>query len=80
MTPTPWSVRSFAIRSSGEESLATLVAAHPRLGPDAAALVAPGVAVRRRTTPGGAGPEPVRIQLERFRGRLARDADRLARR
>ena len=31
-----------------------LVAADPRLGPEAAALVAPGVAVARRTSPGGA--------------------------
>ena len=29
---------------------------HPSLGPDAAALVAPGVSVRRRSTAGGAGP------------------------
>ena len=31
----------------------------PRLGPEAAALVAPGVAVTRRTTPGGGGPAAV---------------------
>jgi len=52
---------------SGEGSLADLVSAHSALGPEAAALVAPGVAVRRRTTPGGAGPAPVAVQLERFR-------------
>ena len=39
--------------------------------PDAAALVAPGVAVQRRTTAGGAGPAAVAVQLERFRSRLA---------
>ena len=33
--------------------LAELVAADPTLGPEAAALVAPGVAVARRTSPGG---------------------------
>ena len=56
---------------AGEASLSELVAAHPGLGPDAAALVAPGVAVQRRTTPGGAGPAAVAVQLERFRTRLA---------
>jgi argininosuccinate lyase len=52
------------------------VTADERLGPQAAALVAPGVSVRQRTTPGGAGPEAVAAQLERFRDRLAgwRDA------
>ena len=46
---------------AGEGSLVDLVAADERLGPEAAALLAPGVAVRRRTTPGGAGPEPVAV-------------------
>ena len=55
---------------AGEASLRDLVAADPLLGPDAAALVAPGVSVRRRTTPGGAGPGPVAEQLERFRRRV----------
>lgn len=53
-------------------SLADLVAAHPDLGPDAAALIAPGVSVTRRTTPGGAGPAPVGVQLARFHERLER--------
>jgi argininosuccinate lyase len=57
-------------------SLAELVAAHPDLGPEAAALLEPGVAVRRRTTPGGAGPDAVAVQLERFRARLALDEER----
>jgi len=39
------------------ESLQQLVANDPNLGAEAAALVAPGVAVTRRTTAGGAGPE-----------------------
>ena len=33
-----------------------LVSNDPRLGPDCLALLEPGSAVRRRTTPGGAGP------------------------
>jgi len=56
---------------AGEGGLAALAAADPALGPDAAALVAPGVGVRQRTTPGGAGPGPVAVQLERFRARVA---------
>ena len=32
---------------------------------------------RRRTTPGGAGPEPVAVQRESFRARLALDQERL---
>ena len=55
-----------------EQSLRSLAENHPALGPDAAALVAPGVSVRRRTTPGGAGPVPVAAQIERFRAELAR--------
>ena len=51
-------------------SLRELVASAPELGPDAAALVAPGVGVRMRTTRGGAGPGPVTEQLERFRVEL----------
>ncbi|MGH9068953.1 MAG: argininosuccinate lyase, partial [Acidimicrobiales bacterium] len=60
--------------------LAELVEAHPALGAEAVALLEPGVAVTRRTTPGGAGPGPVAAQLERFRSRLALDAERLGRR
>ncbi len=55
---------------AGEGSLRELVIAAPELGPDAATLVAPGVAVQRRTTPGGAGPAAVAVQLGRFRRRL----------
>jgi argininosuccinate lyase len=61
----------------GEGHLADLVAAEPMLGADGAALLLPGVAVRRRTTPGGAGPVPVAVQRERFRGRLALDQSRV---
>ena len=56
---------------AGPRPLRDLVAEHPQLGPDAAALVAPGVSVTRRITPGGAGPVPVAAQLERFRAALA---------
>ena len=62
---------------AGEGSLVDLVAADERLGPEAAALLAPGVAVRRRTTPGGAGPEPVAVQRERFAEHLAAQQSRL---
>ncbi len=58
--------------------LVELVQAHPALGAEAVELLEPGVAVTRRTTPGGAGPEPVRIQMERFAHRLAVDGERLA--
>jgi argininosuccinate lyase len=57
--------------------LAELVEAHPALGADALPLLERGVAVRRRTTPGGAGPAPVAVQLERFRARLIDDEKRL---
>jgi argininosuccinate lyase len=51
--------------------LEELVEAHPALGSEAVELLAPGVAVTRRTTPGGAGPGPVAVQLERFAQYLA---------
>jgi argininosuccinate lyase len=57
--------------------LAELVAEDARLGPAAAELVAPGVSVRRRTSPGGAGPDPVAEQLERFRETLRHQRDDL---
>jgi argininosuccinate lyase len=63
----------------GARPLADLVAADARFGPEAAALVAPGAAVARRTTPGGGGPRPVAAEMERFRARLAADRLRLAR-
>ncbi len=57
--------------------LVELVAAHPALGEEAVALFEPGVAVTRRSTPGGAGPDPVAVQLVAFRARLAADDARL---
>jgi hypothetical protein len=35
-------------------------------------LLEPGSAVRRRTTPGGGGPEPVATQLAEARERITR--------
>jgi len=58
--------------------LAELVAGHPDLGADAVSLLEPGVAVRRRRTPGGAGPEPVAAQRDAFRRRIDLDRDRAA--
>ncbi len=58
--------------------LAELVAAHPSLGEEAVSLLEPGVAVTRRTTPGGAGPASVAAQLERFVHRLEADRVRIA--
>ena len=60
----------------GEASLVDLVRADPRLGETAAALLAPGVPVTRRTTPGGAGPHAVAAQIKRFRAQLDADATR----
>jgi argininosuccinate lyase len=62
---------------AGEVSLADLVAEHPDLGTEAAALIAPGVPVRRRTTPGGGGPGPVAVQRDRFATLLEAEKGRL---
>jgi argininosuccinate lyase len=59
--------------------LAELVEGHPDLGTEAVALLEPGVAVTRRTTPGGAGPKPVADQLRNLRRRLEIDAERVGR-
>jgi argininosuccinate lyase len=59
------------------EDLVGLVERHEALGADAAALLAPGVAVTRRTTPGGAGPHAIGQQLERFAARLLSDGERV---
>ena len=59
---------------TGAVPLDELVAAEPRLGPAARALLEPGAAVQRRTTPGGAGPGPVAAQLEAAQARLAEQA------
>jgi argininosuccinate lyase len=57
--------------------LAELVAEHPQLGPEAVGLLEPGVAVRRRTTPGGGGPVPLDPQIDAFERALARARERL---
>lgn len=57
-----------------EAPLAELVAAHPSLGPEAAALLDPARSLARRNTHGGPGPAALAAQIERFRARL--DADR----
>jgi argininosuccinate lyase len=68
------------VRRSLDEDLdlAELVAAAPELGPDAVALLDRGVGVRRRTTPGGAGPVPLVDQFTRMTDRLAADRRRLS--
>jgi argininosuccinate lyase len=58
--------------------LAELVEAHPALGIEAVGLLEPGAAVKRRTSPGGAGPVPVADQLNRFRDTVAAEKIRLA--
>lgn len=58
--------------------LAELVEAHPSLGSDAVGLLEAGVAVKRRTSPGGAGPVPVAEQMGRFADVLAAERVRLA--
>jgi argininosuccinate lyase len=63
---------------AGDGSLASLVAADPALGADAAALVAPGVSVKRKITAGGAGPAAVAHQIERFAAHLERLSNAVA--
>ncbi len=58
---------------AGKGSLHELVAAHPELGADGAALLGPGVSVTRRTSPGGGAPSIVTGQLAAFAERLAAD-------
>ena len=55
----------------GKGSLVDLVRADVRLGNEAAAILAPGVSVTRRTTRGGGSPEAVANQLERFRAAIS---------
>jgi argininosuccinate lyase len=59
---------------AGDGSLRELVAADPRLGPDAADLVRPGVGVSRRTSPGAAGPDALPAQVAAYREMLRREA------
>jgi argininosuccinate lyase len=57
--------------------LADLVAASDAFEPDDVGLLAPGAAVRRRTTPGGASPASVAVQLDRYRAQLRTDRARV---
>lgn len=67
------------VRRSLDEGIALreLVLASPDLGDSAVHLLDRGVAVRRRTTPGGAGPEPVAPQIEAFAAHLAASRERI---
>ena len=73
------SVVGALVRDSMERHvpLAELVEAHPALGSEGVDLLAPGVAVTRRTSPGGAGPGPVARQLKSFAAHLEDLAQRL---
>ena len=62
---------------AGEGSLADLVRAHEGLGEGAVELCAPGAAVRNRTSPGGAGPEPVAIQIQVFERAVSTWSERI---
>jgi argininosuccinate lyase len=62
---------------AGSGSLRELVADDPRLGPEAAALVADGVGVRMRTSRGAAGPQAQPTQLAAYRRMLADQAEAL---
>ena len=57
--------------------LEELVEASDKFGVEAVSLLAPGVAVTRRTTPGGAGPVPLRLQADAFARCLEEEASRL---
>lgn len=50
--------------------LSEIVAKHPDLGADAAALLSPGVSVSMRLSPGAAGPEATVAQRTRFIARV----------
>ena len=58
-------------------ALPELVAAHPALGEEAAALCAPGQAVHRRSSPGAGGPVQVAKQLAKFQKQLDTTLTRL---
>jgi argininosuccinate lyase len=64
------------VRQSAERGvpLDEMVLTEPDLGPEALALLEPGAAVRRRTTPGGAGPGSVEEQFVKARARLDEQA------
>ena len=57
--------------------MAELVESHPSLGSEAVALLGIGVAVTRRQTAGGTGPDQVAEQRKRFEQRLDADQQRI---
>jgi len=61
----------------GEATLAELVSASEHLGPEAARILEPGAAVRRRTTWGSGGPDPVVAQRDRLTAQIESDTARL---
>ena len=67
------------VRRSIDEGLPflDLVKNEPQLWDEGAALLEPGASVRQRTSPGGAGPRPVAVQLEQIAARLDTDAARV---
>jgi argininosuccinate lyase len=67
------------VRSAIDRRLdfAELVENHPSLGPKAVALLGPGVAVSRRTSPGGGGPDPVAAQIVQYSAQIEADRKRL---
>jgi argininosuccinate lyase len=68
------------VRESLEDgtALADLVAASDSFEEGDRTLLDPGVAVSRRTTPGGGSRTSVAVQLERFTDRLAEDRTRVS--
>ncbi len=68
------------VRESVERKvpLAELLEAHPSFGEEALGLLEPGSALARHTTAGGAGPEAVAVQTERYEAQLLADRERLA--
>ena len=73
------SVVGAVVRSAvdGDLDLVELVEKDPQLGPEAAKLLAPGVSVRQRTTPGSGGPDAVRDQGVRLSAALQKRRQRL---
>ena len=63
---TRWSGRSCATRCSAASHWPSSSRPTRIWATDALGLLEPGVAVTRRTSPGGAGPKPVAVQVERF--------------
>jgi len=60
---------------SGEASLRDLAVAE--ISSECAAYFEPGGATKMRTSPGGAGPSPVAVQIEAFAKAFAESVSRL---